>query len=479
MVQPPHPSSPRRASARPAGATRPDTESVSQSRTSNGGARDQLAFVDLFAGLGGFHVALDMLGATCVFAAECEPDLQSLYEQNFGLRPEGDITRVDLSRIPPHDLLCAGFPCQPFSKSGKQLGFEHTEQGKLFFNVIEILRTHRPQCFILENVPNLLKHDEGRTFERIERELRSLGYEIKHEKLSPHQFAIPQIRERVYIVGALGDMNKFAWPKTTDQPTSIKTILGNEGGKALPHRVMRALQAWGEFLELSKQSEDEELPSFPIWGMEFGASYPYADVTPWELLRTGRVEELRVTTGTLGRSLEGLDAGAILEVLPSHARREQKEFPRWKKTFIKQNRDFYERNREWIDPWLPKIADLPSSFQKFEWNAHGEERDIWQYVIQIRASGVRLKRQTTAPSLIAMTNTQVPIIAWERRYMTPAECARLQSLDEIRMPDSPSKAFKALGNAVNAEVVRQIVSSLLDTIPGGFVSLVGAPPRLP
>lgn len=425
---------------------------------------DPVTFIDLFAGLGGFHVALDKLGATCVFAAEWEPDLQALYEKNFGIRPEGDITKVNLSAIPPHTILCAGFPCQPFSKSGKQLGFEHTEQGELFFNVIDILRALRPQCFILENVPNLLKHDDGRTFARIERELRGLGYNIRHEKLSPHQFTIPQIRERVYIVGTLGDMSRFAWPKTSDEPTSIKTILGDDGGKALPPRVLEALHVWGEFLERSKQSEDRELPSFPIWGMEFGATYPYKGPTPWQLVRTGRIKELRSTKGTLGHPLRNLGTSDILSALPSHARREQTEFPKWKQTFIRQNREFYARNREWIDPWLPKIQDFPSSFQKLEWNAHGEERDIWQYVIQVRASGVRVKRQTTAPSLIAMTDTQVPIIGWEQRYMTPAECARLQSLESIAMPESPSKAFKALGNAVNSEVVRRIVASLLATI---------------
>ncbi len=447
------------------------TDNSVQQAASPATTATSITFIDLFAGLGGFHVALDKLGAKCVFAAEWEADLQTLYEKNFGFRPEGDITKVDLSIIPPHTVLCAGFPCQPFSKSGKQLGFEHTEQGKLFFNVIEILKAHRPQCFILENVPNLLKHDAGKTFAQIEQELRNLGYDIKHEKLSPHQFTIPQIRERIYIVGTLGDMSKFAWPKTSNEPTSIKTILGNEGGKALPPRVLQALQTWGEFLELSKLSEDDELPSFPIWGMEFGATYPYEGATPWELVKTGRTEELQRTKGTLGRSLRHLEGEDILAALPSHARREQAEFPKWKQTFIRQNREFYARNREWIDPWLPRIRDFPSSFQKFEWNAHGEERDIWQYVIQLRASGVRLKRQTTAPSLIAMTDTQVPIIAWEKRYMTPAECARLQSLDALDMPESPSKAFRALGNAVNAEVVRRIVQNLLATMPMGITSL--------
>lgn len=159
--------------------------------------------------------------------------------------------------------------------------------------------------------------------------------------------------------------------------------------------------------------------------------------------------------------------------LPSHARTEQFEFPKWKRDFIRQNREFYAANRKWIDPWLSKVLPFPSSLQKFEWNVQGGERDIWRYVLQFRASGVRVKRPTTAPSLIAMTDTQVPIIGWERRYMTPRECAALQSLGGLALPQSRNRAFEALGNAVNAEVVGSIASCLLGE-PGEFVP-VSAP----
>ncbi|EOZ5729256.1 DNA cytosine methyltransferase, partial [Enterobacter hormaechei] len=130
------------------------------------------------------------------------------------------------------------------------------------------------------------------------------------------------------------------------------------------------------------------------------------------------------------------------------------------------NRQFYNDNKAWIDQWLPDILRFPSSLQKLEWNVHGEERNIWKYVLQFRASGVRVKRRTTAPSLIAMTDTQVPIIAWQKRYMTPRECAKLQSLDELlKLPESPTQAFQALGNAVNTKVVEWVASALL----GAFI----------
>lgn len=167
--------------------------------------------IDLFAGIGGIRLGFESHGCKTVFSSEWDKSAQDMYEANFGERPFGDINNISPKNIPDHDILLAGFPCQPFSIAGKQLGFEDT-RGTLFFNIETILKEKSPYAFLLENVRRLTTHDKGRTFKIIKRKLEMLGYHLHYKILNSLDFGIPQKRERIYIVG-FKDRIEFNFPK--------------------------------------------------------------------------------------------------------------------------------------------------------------------------------------------------------------------------------------------------------------------------
>ncbi len=171
-------------------------------------------FIDLFAGLGGFHLALESLGAKCVYANEWDEPVQKVYFENFGIVPEGDITKVDEKSIPNHDILCAGFPCQAFSISGKQHGFEDS-RGTLFFDVARIVKEKKPKIVFMENVKNFATHDNGKTLEVVKATMEQLGYQFYQKVLNAVDFGIPQKRERIYMVCFRKDLKvtDFSYPK--------------------------------------------------------------------------------------------------------------------------------------------------------------------------------------------------------------------------------------------------------------------------
>lgn len=183
-------------------------------------------FIDLFAGIGGFHVALSSFGASCVFASEWDKYAADTYQENFDKRPHGDITQIDEADIPKHDILCAGFPCQSFSISGKQRGFDDI-RGSLFFDIARIINFHKPRVVFLENVKNLVNHDEGRTLKVIIETLESLDYKVFTKILNSSNFGLPQNRERIYIIAFPKsiDSSDFTFPNPTNEPISVEDIL--------------------------------------------------------------------------------------------------------------------------------------------------------------------------------------------------------------------------------------------------------------
>lgn len=184
------------------------------------------SFIDLFAGIGGFHYALSSYGAECLYASEWDKPAQETYFANHGIMPSGDITKISAEEIPPHDILCGGFPCQAFSISGKQLGFEDT-RGTLFFDIARIVKHHLPKVVFMENVKNLVLHDNGRTFRVVENTMQELGYTMFSKVLNSGLFGVPQHRERIYMVCFRNDIldgRTFVFPNIT-LTSSLKEVL--------------------------------------------------------------------------------------------------------------------------------------------------------------------------------------------------------------------------------------------------------------
>ena len=186
-------------------------------------------YIDLFAGIGGFHQALSSFGGDCVFASEWDKHAAAVYEENYGIKPHGDITQIDEAEIPTHDILCGGFPCQAFSISGKQKGFED-DRGNLFFDIVRIAKFHKPKVLFLENVRNFERHDKGNTLKRVLEELDNIGYVVNYKVLNASNFGLPQNRERIFFVGIRRAFCKssFTFPIPYSEFCSVTDILENE-----------------------------------------------------------------------------------------------------------------------------------------------------------------------------------------------------------------------------------------------------------
>lgn len=409
-------------------------------------------YVDFFAGLGGFHSALMRLGHECVFACEIDEELRDVYQQNFGIRPAADIRTVSALDVPQHDLLCAGFPCQPFSLAGKKKGAACPKSGKLIDDVFRIVREHEPKYIFLENVPNVLTIADGVFWEHINTSLTQMDYRVSYRIYSPLQFGIPQQRNRLFVVASKIGAPEFVWPKpeaTAVRPLSEFIVKTEGSARQLEPAKKRVLEKWNELIR-----HLPTLTSHTIIANELGATYPIEGLTSkssWRQCKGAFGDEL-----TNARSKR-----EALELLPKYVGANG-EVPLWMRQSVKHTRAIYEQNPDLFDQWKTEMRDLPNSWQKFEWRGDRTCPDVWKHTIQFRASGIRIMLPEKAPSLIAMTPTQTPIIGEKRRYISVREAASLQALDGLRVfPESNQRAFKALGNAVNAQIVHAVAKAVL------------------
>jgi len=451
-------------------------------------AKKPLKFIDLFAGIGGFHRALTTLEdfkGECVLTCEMDTHCRLVYEANFGKQstfsenirlltrakvndPDSALDPDEIVKlVPKHDVLCAGFPCQPFSKSGKQHGEKDKTRGTLFYDIMEIVRARQPKYLILENVRNLAGPKHVDTLKTIITSIRNpdisdAGYSVLDEPiiLSPHVLppsykggdGAPQVRERVFILAIRGknkkNENKLksifkevqayrnlekGWnPDNWDLSDILKRAPTDITKYKVSKSEAKWLKAWDDFV---KVIPSDSLPGFPIWVEVFRG-------------------ELRPSRG----------------------------FPKWKNNFINKNSDFYDKHKKVIDAWMKKheVESFPPSRQKFEWQArkrHPKQtgRTIRDLVIQMRPSGIRVKPANYLPALVAITQTSIigpDVIPGENkdyRTITPAEAAFLQGMpaDTFNKNDlklSDSIAYKQLGNAVNVGVIRFLAKRLLSGV---------------
>lgn len=446
-------------------------------------ARTNFKFIDLFAGIGGFHHALsaEAFGGQCVLAVDIDTDCRAVYQATWPSLPASQI-RADIREItqaadgtdrpldvidatvPDHDVLCAGFPCQPFSKSGRQLGVLDSTRGTLFFDIMKIVEAKRPRFLILENVRNLAGPRHVDTWKTIVESLRQTGYRVASEPLvlSPHRLppeleGRPQNRDRVFILATRVDdgglltenplVERNPEPNWDPHSWNIENYLldDSEIPDIEKYQLRRDELAWLEAWQAFVQGiPDDDLPGFPIWVDEFK---PVPEIDD--------------------------------------------ETPAWKADFLRKNSDFFNQHRTFLRAWMRKswipgesyrVADFPASRRKFEWQARSAQpsaasRDLWSLTIHLRPSGVRVKPATYLPALVAITQTS--IIGSRKRRITPIEAARLQGVPDwvyARAQVDDAVAYKQVGNGVNVGVVQYAARGLFaaSSLPWGSESVSSA-----
>lgn len=426
-------------------------------------------FIDLFAGVGGFHAAMKAYGGECVYAVEVDKKAARIYEANWGHSALGDITEdadddLGIMNVPPHEVLCAGFPCQPFSKSGAQRGMDEA-RGTLFFNIASIIKAHHPKVVLLENVRNLIGPRHEHEWEVIIETLRDEGYRVSDEAavFSPHLLppalgGSPQVRERVFITATYApevvdiDREHGGPPPVAAMTDRFPKVPGgadlfdpkhdwdlaeildethNIPGCDLTPTEVHWIEAWDEFVQIMRPlMGDRHLPGHPIWA-DAWRDFPEVEAIDWR--GQGITVPNRVSRPAIDPTL-----------------------PAWKQSHLSKNYDLFERHFRDIIPWLFRFGlytdKFPASRRKLEWQAQ-DTKSLWDTVMHFRPSGIRAKRATYLPALVAITQTS--IVGPRERRLSPRETARLQGLpDRYTFLDQPAAAtYKQMGNGVNVGAV--------------------------
>lgn len=384
-------------------------------------------FIDLFCGIGGFHQAFANMNGECVFACDIDEKCRTIYEKNYGIKPHGDITKINIDEIPYFDVLCGGFPCQPFSKAGYQKGFDDN-RGNLFFNICDIIKKHKPKYILLENVRNLASHDGGNTWKVIYEAIDTLGYYTYEMPviLNTLHFNIPQNRERVIIMCKRKDLGELkALPSIPKHPKLTLTkhlkdflLCDEEDTKKyqIDGKLKDVASVWDAFIQLLIDN-NIDIPKYPLWTDWWDNVYEKDDI-----------------------------------------------FYNKYRSWIDKNRDFYDKNKNVLEGWLTSSRENKSwtgSVRKFEWQG-GDllcDDSMNSVLWSARGSGIRVKRCDYIPALVAMA--MIPVYGPERRKLTPRELLRLQSFPDT-FQYNEKNIYKQVGNSVNVRMIERCARFLID-----------------
>ena len=385
-----------------------------------------LRFIDLFCGIGGFHLAFNRLTipSKCVMACDTDKRCGVVYKKNYNIDIEQDITKIDTASIPDTDIICGGFPCQPFSNAGNKKMMSD-DRGLLFDEIIRIAIAKQPKFMFLENVKHIRKVGDGEVFQYIMDTLDKNGYIAQTFTISPHEYGVPQQRERVYFVCVRKDIynnKEIVLPDKQDiDNIDFKKFLQHpeeiDNKYFINGDILNSLEAWDEMIQ-------------------------HFDID----------EKISPTI-------------MINEEYNNHTPEDFENYAEWRKEYITKNKPLIEKYQIQFDNWYHKHKDILTRreiYGKLEWQVGKIKPNdsIFNYFIQLRQSGVRVKKPHYFPTLVAINQT--PIYGKEKRYITPRECARLQSFpDSFILDEDDGKSYKQFGNSVNVDNVHMVIYTTL------------------